>query len=88
MDPSEFIDPQLTPADRLVLDSLLKDVDRDLSRTKANASNCSSLKATDSGYGSAETSASSSEEDSVADDVVIRRRKQSAGVNPLMSQYG
>lgn len=74
MAPDEYIDPQLTPSDRLVLDQLLHDVDQ---RRKTSTRNSSVPDATgempDSGYASADTS--QSEDEAVNGASTLRSRK-------------
>lgn len=74
MDPSEYIDPYLTPSDRLVLDTLLQDIDNRQVETKTSASTSlsrSHLGEVDSGYASAE---SSEEDRTEIKDTSLRRR--------------
>lgn len=74
MDPNKYIDPYLTPSDRLVLDALLQDIDNSLVGNKNNTTKSlsrSNSGEVDSGYASAE----SSEEDRTDCDTVLLHRR-------------
>lgn len=74
MSPDEHIDPQLLPADRLVLEQLLRDVDYRLAGIdRASKSALTPEDSLDSGYASAE--ASHSEEDVSVNTLAFRQRK-------------